>query len=531
MTEKNEKYIIAYDHGTSGMKTAIVSTKGQVIGFAVEEYPLYHPEQGAAEQDPKEWWNALVNTTQQLLERNLVPKEDIVACVTSNQMDGTIPIAEDGTILHNCLTWMDTRGAPMVKKLCGGLIEISGYGVTNLLKWIPKTCGIPGLSGKDIIAHILYLKEKKPEIYNKTWKFLDCKDFFNYKFTGKVATTYDCGILSWVVNTEDADNIYYDPKLLKKTKIDVDKLPELKPSTEVIGNLSEGVAQELGLSTDVKVVLGAGDMPSAAIGSGAVLEGQAHICIGSSSWVICHTPLRNVDIFNVVTCLPSAIPERYIGVGEQEAAGINLTWLRDNVLYHKDELLVDEDVPDVYKIFDKMVSNVPPGAHNLIFTPWMYGERSPIEDHTVRGGLLNISLDTNREHIIRAIFEGVAFNSKWLLKYIEKLVEVDRFDPITLVGGGAVSDVWCQIYADILDRTVIQVENPKECNSRGAAFIASVALGYIKWEDIPNLIKTKRDFKPRAEYREVYDNLFEEFKTVYKNNRKMYRRLNAFKNH
>ncbi|MBD3352959.1 MAG: xylulose kinase [Candidatus Lokiarchaeota archaeon] len=523
-----EKYIISYDHGTSGMKTAIVSEKGEVKGFSVEEYKLYHPEKGAAEQDPKDWWDALCKTTKELLDQNLVPKEKIVACVSSNQMDGTIPINKNGEVLHNCLTWMDTRGAPMVKKLCGGLIEISGYGVTNLLKWIPRTCGAPGLSGKDIIGHILWFKEKHPDIYEKTWKFLDCKDYLNYKLTNKVVTSYDCAILTWLMNTQDPQNIHYDPGLLEKSKIDGVKLPDLQPSSHVIGDLTSEAAKELNLNTDIKVVLGAGDMGTAAIGSGAVLDNQAHICIGSSSWIIAHTPLRNVDIFNMVTCLPSAIEGKYVGLGEQEAAGINLTWLRDNVLYHKDELLQDEEVPDVYKIFDKMVANVEPGANNLIFTPWMYGERSPIEDHTIRGGLYNVSLDTNREHIIRAIFEGVAFNSKWLLKYIEKLVEVKKLDPITLVGGGAISDVWCQIYADILDRTIMQVNNPKHSNSIGAAFIASVALGYIKWEDIPNLIKINKVFKPRQEYRDTYDKLFEQFKNIYKNNHKMYRKLNKF---
>ncbi|MHA1341722.1 MAG: xylulokinase [Promethearchaeota archaeon] len=524
----SDKYIISYDHGTSGMKTAIVSTKGKVIGFTVEEYDLYHPEQGAAEQNPDEWWSALVKTTQDLLEQNLVPKEDIIACVSSNQMDGTIPIDKEGTRLYNCLTWMDTRGAPMVKKVVKGLIEISGYGVLSLLKWIPKTCGAPGLSGKDIIGHILWFKEKHPDIYNATWKFLDCKDYLNFKLTGKIGTSYDCGILTWVMNTKDPNNFHYDKKLLKKTKIDGKKLPDLYPSTHVLGNLLPEVAKELGLSENIKVIMGAGDMGAAAIGSGAVMDNQAHICIGSSSWVVSHTPLRKVDIFNMVTCLPSAIPGRYMGIGEQETAGVLLNWMRKNILYHKDELLIEENVPNVYKIFDKMVENTPPGANKLIFTPWMFGERAPVEDHTLRAGLYNLSLSTNREHIIRAIFEGVAFNSKWLLGYIEKLVEVDKLDPITLVGGGAISDIWCQIYADILDRRILQVKNPKEANSIGAAFIASVALGFIKWEDIPNLVEIKQEFKPRQEYRKLYDELFAEFKNIYKNNRKMYHRLNKF---
>ncbi len=214
-----------------------------------------------------------------------------------------------------------------------------------------------------------------------------------------------------------------------------------------------------------------------------------------------------------------------MALGEQETAGINLTWLRDNLLYHQDELLQEDKVPDVYKIFDKMVSQTKPGEKKIIFTPWMFGERSPVENHTIRAGLYNISLDCNRRHLIRAVFEGVAFNSKWLLKYLEKLIG-QKLDPITIIGGGALSDVWMQIYSDILDREVKQLARAKEGNSIGAALIASEALGLTTWEEIPTLINIEKKFKPRKEFREYYDNMFKEFVKIYKNNRKMYSRLN-----
>lgn len=534
---KGDKYILAYDHGTSGMKTAIVSTRGKVMGFTVEEYGVYYPEKGAAEQDPTEWWAALVKTTRDLLAKQLVPLEDIIAVTTSNQMSGTIPVDAEGNILccgqggKGCMTWLDTRGAPMVKNVVKGLIEISGYGVTNLLKWIPRTGGAPGLAGKDCIGHILWIKEKHPDIYRKTWKFLDCKDYLTYRLTGEVVTSYDCGILLWVVNDEDPNDIHYDQKLLKKTKLDVEKLPALKPATHVCGPLLPEIVEELGLLESTKVVLGAGDMAAASIGSGQVLDSAAHVCIGSSSWIVAHIPERKVDIFHMVASLPSAIPGRYMALGEQEAAGINLTWLRDNILYHKDELLQDEDVPDVYKIFDKMAEEIPPGANKLIFTPWLFGERTPVEDHTIRGGLYNVGLDTDRRHLIRAMFEGVAYNSRWLMMYLEKMVQkVDPdcyFEPITIIGGGANSDVWCQIYADVLGRTIRQVANPKEANSIGAAFIASVALDYIDWAEINDLIQVKQEFRPRKKYQAIYDELFQEFQAIYANNKKMFRRLNA----
>jgi xylulokinase len=521
-----EKYILAYDHGTSGMKTAIISTKGEIVGFSVEEYKLSFPEQGAVEQDQDDWWAALVKTTHDLLGQKLVAVEDIIAVVQSNQMSGTIPIDKEGNSLSRCFTWMDTRGAPQIKKLVGGLIEISGYGITNILKWIPITGGAPTHGGKDCIGHILYIKDKLPEIYEKTWKFLDCKDYLHYKMTGETVSPPDCAFLLWIVNSKDPYNYAYDPILVEKTGLDVEKLPELKPATYTSKILPE-IAKELKLSPETKVVLGSGDMCSAAVGSGAVSDCQAHICIGSSSWVMTHYNKRKVDIFHMIASLPCSIPGKYITFGEQESAGVNLTWLRDNLLYHKDELLKDEEVPDVYKIFDKLVEEVEPGAKNLIFTPWMFGERCPIEDHTVRAGFYNLSLEIDRRHLIRAIFEGVAFNSKWVLKYSEKLVG-KRLDPITLVGGGAMSDVWCQIYADILDRTIIQAAHPKESNSLGAAYIALVSLDYISWDDIPGLVKSKQEFKPRPEYRKMYDNLFKEFTGIYANNRKMYNRLNRF---
>jgi xylulokinase len=508
------------------MKTALVSTTGRLVGYSVQEVELFHPEPGAAEQDPAEWWDALINTTKNLLAKKLVDPKDIVACITANQMDGTIPIDKDGKVLHRCILWMDTRGAPMIKKALKGKIEISGWGISNLLKWIPKTGGAPGLTGKDIIAHILYLKEKKPEIYKATYKFLDCKDYLTYKLTGKIVTSYDCGFLSWCVDTRNMNKIRYDKKLARKLKINLDQLPELKPSTEIVGNILPELARELGLSEDMKVVLGCGDLAAAAIGSGAVLDLQPHICVGSSSWLVCHNTERKLDVVNMIASIPSGIPGKYIALGEQEAAGINLTWLRDKVLYHKDELLVTEDVPDIYKIFDKIVPEVPPGSKNVIFTPWLFGERSPIEDHTVRGGLFNVSLDIDRRHIIRAIFEGVAYNMKWLLDAMEGMLKT-RLEPINIIGGGATSNIWCQIFADVLDRKIKQVNAAKEANAVGVALIASIALGYMKWEDVPNVMSFKAEYTPNPANREVYDKLFEEFKLIYKNNKDMYRRLNA----
>ncbi|MHA1270472.1 MAG: xylulokinase [Candidatus Helarchaeota archaeon] len=526
MSEGKTKYILAHDHGTSGSKAALVSVYGKVIDWEFMETPIYFLENGGAEQNPDEWWNAICTTSKKLIEKNLVPVEDIVAVCCSTQWSGTVAVDKDGNHLMNGIIWMDTRGAKYIKELVGGLIEISGYGITNILKWIKITGGAPGLSGKDPLAHILYIMNECPDIYEKTYKFLEPHDFINMKFTGKFASSYDTIMLHWVTDVRNPEDMHYHDGLLKKCKIDKDKLPQLLRAIDVLGPIKKEVADELGLEKDVKLVMGSPDIHCAAIGSGAINNYEAHICIGTSSWLVCHYPKKKTKIAFNMASIPSSIPGRYILVNEQETAGACLSFLRDNVLYHKDELLQEEKVPDVYKIFDKIVERVPAGSNKLIFTPWLYGERTPIEDHTVRSALINISLKTTREEIIRAMFEGVAFNLRWVLKFAEKFVDGRKLNPINMVGGGASSNIWCQIFADILDRNIRQVKDPIQANARGAAFIASVALGYITFDDISKYIEYKNEYKPNPDNKEIYDELFKEFLNFYKKNKKMYKRLN-----
>ena len=199
--------------------------------------------------------------------------------------------------------------------------------------------------------------------------------------------------------------------------------------------------------------------------------------------------------------------------------------LRDNILYHQDELLREAAAPDIYKVFDQIAAKVPPGSNKVIFTPWLNGERTPVEDNTVRACLFNLSLDNTREDIIRAFLEGVAFNQRWALTYVEKFMGREM-NPIHMVGGGAASDVWCQIHADVLNRTVKQVKDPIQTNARGTAFIASVGLGYMAFEDIPGHIKINNTFEPIPDNRQVYDNLFEAYLSIYKQNKNIFKRLN-----
>ena len=525
MPSADSKFVLALDLGTSGPKAALISMHGEVVDYAFEEVDLILLPKGGAEQRPQDWWQAIVKVSKAVIGKNTVPVEDIVAINCTSQWSGTVAVDRDGQALMNAIIWMDSRGSPYVSEMAEGLLKIEGYALAKLFKWIRLTGGAPGLAGKDPLAHILFIKDQLPEIYRQTYKFLEPMDYINLCLTGKFAASYDSISLHWVTDNRDINRVRYDDGLFAMATIDPEKLPALKRPDEVLGTITKDVADELGLNTDVKVIMGTPDVACAAVGSGAVGDYDGHLYIGTSSWLICHVPFKKTDLLHAIASLPSAIPGRYMAACEQETAGACLTFLRDNILYHKDELLAETQMPDVYKVFDQIVADVPAGSGKVIFTPWLYGERSPIEDHAVRSGIFNQSLSTTRGHLIRAVFEGVAYNTKWLLGYMEKFIK-RRMDPIRMIGGGANSDIWCQIMADVLDRKIQQAQDPIQANVKGAALLAAAALGYITYDAIPGFVQVARTYSPNPDNRKIYDELFREFLNIYKVNKKIYARLN-----
>ncbi|MFM8367691.1 MAG: FGGY-family carbohydrate kinase, partial [Chloroflexota bacterium] len=193
--------------------------------------------------------------------------------------------------------------------------------------------------------------------------------------------------------------------------------------------------------------------------------------------------------------------------------------------YHKDELLQEADVPDIFKVLDQIANRVPAGSNGVMYTPWIWGERAPVDDKTLRAGLYNLSLNSTREDIIRAFLEGIAYNTRWLLSPVEKFL-VRKVNSINIVGGGAQSDVWCQIFADVMNVEIKQVADPIYANARGAVWIAAVGLGEIKYADIPAMIQFRKAYQPKVENRGVYERGFENFKLIYNQMKSVYRHLN-----
>ena len=517
--------ILAIDHGTSGIKAALVSPDGQVLDFEYRATSTQYLPGGGAEQDPQEWWDAVISTSQALVSRWPEPVEQIRAVCVSSTFSSTVAVGCDGKHLGPSLTWMDSRGARYIHELMGGFPSISGYGVANLLRWIPRTGGGPTRSGKDDVAHVLLWKHEHPGLYRDTYKFLPSKDYLNLRFCGEFAASYDSIALFWVTDNRKVDRVVYDNGLIRRLGLDRAKLPELRSSTDVLGAVTDAVADEIGLVRETPVVMGAADHQAALVGSGAVRDFEGHLYVGTSSWVQCAVPFKKTDLFHSIASLPAAIPGRYQCVNEQDIAGGSLDFLLRDILYYKNRLLAGEPPENPYKDLDEIVARVPAGSGKVIFTPWINGERTPVEDETLRGGLYNLSTTTNQEHILRAVFEGVAYNTRWSLGYVEKFIG-RKMPALNMIGGGACSDVWCQIFADVLDREIRQVEDPRQANARGAGFIGAVGLGLMSFDDIPGRIQIRATYRPNAANRAIYDQLFTEFKRIYHANRDIFRRLN-----
>ncbi|MFO8049267.1 MAG: FGGY-family carbohydrate kinase [Desulfosudaceae bacterium] len=519
----DRKYILAIDHGTSGIKAALVSTHGQVVDFEFRATATSYLDNGGVEQDPEEWWRAILEAAARLARRQTVPRRAIAAVSVSSTFSSTVAVDRNGNPLMNAITWMDTRGGPYVKKAMAGFPSYKGYGLATALKWIARTGGAPTMSGKDDIGHVLFIKHQHPDIYDRTHLFLPSKDFLNFKLTGLPAGTVDSMHLFWVTDIRDINRVVYDDSLIAGFGLDQAKLPPLLLSTDILGKVTGTVAEKLGLVAGTPVIAGSPDHQTACIGSGAVNDYQGHVYIGTSSWVQCPVPFKKTDLLHSVASFPTAMPGKYQAVNEQDMAGEALDLIR-HLLAGGHDRAEDEEVVS-YDQLTAMAARAPAGSRDLIFTPWLNGERTPVDDETIRGGLFNMKTTTSRADVIRAVMEGVAYNNRWSLTYVEKFIK-RRLSPLNMIGGGARSGLWCQIFADVLDREIRQVKDPMQANARGAAFIAAVGLGEITFEDIPGLIEYSGHFTPNPAHRDTYDRLQAAFIRLYRAHKKICRTLN-----
>jgi len=518
-------FVLAVDLGTSGCKCALVDQAGNVLAWAFRPVTLHFVDDVGAEQDPLEWWQAFLEAARELIAQLPGSGGQVVAICCSCQGECTVPVDRNGVPLHRALSWLDMRGARQIRRRAGNrFFSVFGYGPLKLARWISRTGGAPALSGKDPAAHMAFIQEEYPNIYSRTSKFLNALDYMNLRLTGRFTATVDSILTSWVTDNRDPGRIHYDRALIRQSGIDADKFPEIVSCTDRLGPLSPEAARELGLPEETPVIAGAVDNSAAGVGSGAVRDMDAHIYIGTSSWIGAHVPFKKTDIFSQIAAVPCAIPQRYMAIGLQSSAGSSLSFLKDRLLFPVDEL--NTGIPeDPYFAIEQLAAAMPPGSHDLLYLPWLFGERTPVDDSTLRAGFLNLSLRHQRGDMIRAVLEGVALNTRWMLEPFNQFLG-SPIDKVTLVGGGATSNLWCQIFADVLKIPVLQPVAPVQTNAIGAAFLGFIGIGTLSFEQVPSITLIRQVYVPQPGSAAVYDELFARFRLAHRQLRPFYHRIN-----
>jgi xylulokinase len=284
----------------------------------------------------------------------------------------------------------------------------------------------------------------------------------------------------------------------------------------VLGELSQQAADDLGLARGAPVVAGVPDLHAAHLASGAVDDFAAHLTISTTSWVSCAVPFKKTDVLHQMASVPGVRPGQYLMIDNHETAGVCLQWLRDGVLGGSyDELVA-------------LAEESSPGAGGVLFTPWLKGERSPVDDRALRASFVNVSLGTDRSDLVRAVLEGVAHNMRWLVEVADRFAG-RRLEPIRILGGGAQSDLWCQIHADVLGRRVERVDDPEIAQLRGVALYALLDLGDVALDEAASRATASRAFEPGPASSSVYEPMYAEFSRLYGRLKSVHHRLNRLR--
>jgi xylulokinase len=510
MTSRADRIVLAVDLGTGGPKVGFVALDGTVLWSDLIGVPTTYGPSGAATQDAGLWWAIVRDATRRGLAESGIPGDQVAGVSITGQWASTVPVDADGRPVGPCVMWMDTRGAPYSRKVFGG--RLAGYRPRPLLSWLRRNGGIPTPSGDDPVGHMLHLRHDNPAVFDAASWFLEPVDYLSMCFTGRAAASRASMMGAWLTDNRNLAILDYDDVLVRLAGVERSKLPPLVPTGSIISSVTPAVAAELGISPAAQVVTGIPDLHSAAVGSGAVRQGELHLTISTTSWISCPVADKKTDALHQLATVPGLDPTSYLLVNNQDTAGRALQWLRDNVFDDLD-----------YEALTTLAAGAPVGCNGVIFTPWLKGEHSPVDDRNARGGFHNLSLNTTRADLVRAVLEGVAYNSRWLLDCVNRFTANDG--PIRIVGGGARSDLWCQIIADICGRTFERVADPLNAQLRGAALFAGIGMGELDRDELRDLIPLDGVFEPIEGNRAVYDRLFAEFPGLYKTQKPMFARL------
>jgi len=489
--------LLGIDVGTSGTKTALFGIDGTLLAAHTEEYPLYQPHNGWAEQDPNDWWNATVTGVRAVLSK--ASGAEIRGIGLSGQMHGLVMLDKDGESLRHSIIWCDQRTSAEKEDI----IDLLGEKRT-----IEITANAPMTSFT--AAKILWVKKNEPEVYEKCAHILLPKDYIRYKLTGEFATEVSDASGMQLMDVPKRD---WSPEVTDKLGIDRGLLAKMYESQDVTGATSSECAKLTGLAEGIPVVGGAGDNPAAAVGTGVVVQGKAFTTIGSSAVVYAVSDNVRIDSLGRVHALCASVPGKWTVMSCTQAAGLSIQWLRNNVC--ADEIREAEKAGvDSYDMMDRLAETVPVGSDRLLFLPYLMGERSPHPDPDARGVFFGLSGVHERANLIRAVREGVAFSQ---LECVEVFREMGvPVGDMMLTGGGAKSPLWRQMLADLYGCPV-SIPASGEGAALGAAILAGVGTGVYSSlpEACGELIGKGETVMPNGKRGEEYAPFFALYKQLY----------------
>ncbi|MBE7057316.1 MAG: xylulokinase [Ruminococcaceae bacterium] len=492
-------YVLGIDIGTSGTKTVLFDKEGTVLASSTVEYPLYQPENGWAEQEPLDWWNAVKSTVSKVISDSGVVAEEIKGIGLSGQMHGLVMLDKDNNVLRPSIIWCDQRTAKECEEIEAKvgrerLIEITAN---------------PALTGFTA-SKIMWVKNHQPEIYAKCAHILLPKDYIRFMLTGEYATEVSDASGMQLL---DVPGRCWSDEVLEKLDIDKALLGKVYESPEVTGYVTEEASKATGLKVGTAVVGGAGDNAAAAVGTGVVKEGRAFTTIGTSGVVFAHSDKISIDPKGRVHTFCCAVPGAWHVMGVTQGAGLSLKWLRDTVC-SPEIAEAEAQNKDPYYIMDKEAEKVTIGAERLLYLPYLMGERTPHLDPDARGVFFGLSAMHGRPHMIRAVMEGVSYS---LMDCLSVFSEMGIYpDSMIACGGGGTSKLWRKMLADIYNCPISTIAS-KEGPALGVAILAMVGTGmYGSVEEACEaVIKPGTTQNPESENHDRYMKFYERYCALY----------------
>ncbi len=506
------KYILAHDLGTTGNKATLYNQQGEMTASNFSAYKTRHLGDNRVEQNPEDWWQAVKESTSELINTSGISSEEIAVISFSGQMMGCVPVDEKARPIRNAIIWADQRSTAEEEEMIARIGADKGYKITG-----------HRLSASYSAAKIKWLMNQERDIYDKTHKFLQAKDYIIARLTGVFATDYSDASGT---NLLDLEKLQWSPEISAALELDQEKLPELKESTAVAGELLKSAAEDLNLPPGIPVVMGAGDGVTASVGAGSTAPGTAYNYLGSSSWIALTAKEPIFDPEKRTFNWAHAVSGLYAPCGTMQSAGASYAWLRDNIAWLEQQTAAELDF-EAYDLMNIRVSQSRPGADKLLFLPYLMGERSPHWNPEARGAFLGLSMNNDRADLMRAVMEGVTFNLRIILDSFAKEL---NFDEIRVIGGGAESSIWREIMANIYRKKVLKLKILREAPSLGAAIIGGVAVDIFPDFSVAEKLNPVVDrIEATPEVADTYQEIYPVFKDSYRALTDIYSRLKSLK--